>query len=400
MSEVAQVTVDRSADNPVTLDNLSSDLQVQYNRYGWESGFRYGDKDYTLAVTGEYRRVDMQSEFTLPTVNTINRTFEAFTPRIFARYNLGQHNFRLFARRRNGLPSASQLNDAIDNSNPLSIRQGDSNLDQEMNNYLWANYNYFDVESNLNIYSQLNGSFTENTIGNITQTFSRDTTIAPGVDAGAGSQFFTYGNLTNSFSIGSSTGIGKKIDFLKSNLNLSFDYSHSETPTIINGLDNTNTNDGYGIGISFVSNISENVDFNLRYSPSYNLTTNTAGAVAENDYWKNAITGRANFIFWDGFVLRSDIAFTSFNGLGEAFDQSYAIWNGSIGYKFLENDAAELSLYVFDILGQNQSINRNITETLISDESNNTLSQYFSLNFNYRIRNSMNEASRPQRTRG
>jgi hypothetical protein len=397
-SEVSQVTFDRTADGNTVINNQSSDLNVQYNRYGWETGFRYGKKDYTISITGEYRRIDMDNSFTLPITNEFERTFEAFTPRVFFRYNWGQNNIRLFGRRRNGLPSANQLNDAIDNSNPLSIRQGDSRLDQEMNNYLWANYNYFDTETNLNFFTQLNASFTENTIGNITRVFARDTTIENGLDVGAGSQFLTYGNLGESYSVNISSGLSKQIELLQSNANLSLNYSHSENPSIINGADNINNNDNIGVGLRLSSNISENVDFTFNFSPSYNITTNTAGAIPENDYWKNSLSGNINLLFWDGFVLRSDVSYTAFDGLGEGFDQQFAIWNGSIGYKFLEKDAAEISLYVFDILGQNQSINRNITETLISDESNNTLSQYVMLNFNYRIRNTASSGGeRPRR---
>jgi len=393
LSDVAQITIDRSQANPITLSNQSADLDVAYNRYGWETGFRYGKKDFTLSVTGEYRRTDMENTFTLPQSNTITRTFEAFTPRVFFRYNSEGHGIRLFARRRNSLPTASQLNDAVDNSNPLAIRQGNNLLDQEMDHFLWTSYNYFDTESNFNFYTQINANYTENVIGNVTQVFNNDTSLASGLNVGAGTQFSTYRNLTNSFAVGTSIGTGKQLEWLKSNLNFSLNYNIAETPSIINGSTNINTNSTYGGRFALVSNISEDVDFNIGYSPGYTVTANSSADVQNSNFWRNTLNGSLNLLFWDGFVLRSDINFTSLNGLGEGFDQAYTLWNGSFGYKFLENDAAEISLYVFDILGQNQSISRNITETLITDQSNNTLTQYFMLNFSYRIRNTMGGGS-------
>lgn len=388
LSDLAQIATDRSSSNPIQLTNQSSDFDVAYNRYGWETGFRYGKENYTISVTGEYRRVDMDNNFSIPTPVEFTRTFEAFTPRVFLRYNSESFgNFRLFARRRNGLPSSSQLNDAIDNSNPLSIRQGNRLLDQEMDNYLWLNYNWFDPETSFNVFGYVNGSITENTIGNITQVFNRDTTIAGGVDAGAGSQYLTYGNLGNSMSVNTNWGLGKKIDFLSSNMNMSLNIGYRETPSIINDTDNINQTTDYGASIGLVSNISENVDFNFRYSPTYSTTSNTAGITPDNDYWRHGLNLNSTFLFWEGFVFRSDLSFTSLIGLGEGFDQTFTLWNASFGYRFLEKDVAEISLYMFDILGQNQSINRAVTETLIRDESNMVLTQYLTLNFSYRIRN-------------
>jgi hypothetical protein len=59
----------------------------------------------------------------------------------------------------------------------------------------------------------------------------------------------------------------------------------------------------------------------------------------------------------------------------------------SIGKKFLANQAGELKLGVFDLLKQNQSVSRNITETYQEDIRNQVLQQYFMLTFTYSLRN-------------
>jgi hypothetical protein len=57
------------------------------------------------------------------------------------------------------------------------------------------------------------------------------------------------------------------------------------------------------------------------------------------------------------------------------------------GKKFLANQKGELKLSVFDLLKQNQSISRNVTETYIEDIQNQVLQQYFMLTFTYNLRN-------------
>ena len=46
-----------------------------------------------------------------------------------------------------------------------------------------------------------------------------------------------------------------------------------------------------------------------------------------------------------------------------------------------------MKLSVFDLLKQNRSITRNVTETYIEDVQNQVLRQYFMLTFTYNLRN-------------
>jgi hypothetical protein len=62
------------------------------------------------------------------------------------------------------------------------------------------------------------------------------------------------------------------------------------------------------------------------------------------------------------------------------------LWNAGLGYKFLKNQQGEIRLSVFDILGQNQSITRNVTELYIEDTQTNLLQRYFMLTFTYNIK--------------
>jgi Tfp pilus assembly pilus retraction ATPase PilT len=58
-----------------------------------------------------------------------------------------------------------------------------------------------------------------------------------------------------------------------------------------------------------------------------------------------------------------------------------------VGKKFMKEQKGELKLSVFDLLKQNQSIQRNITERGISDVQNVVLTQYFMLTFTYKLKN-------------
>ena len=52
----------------------------------------------------------------------------------------------------------------------------------------------------------------------------------------------------------------------------------------------------------------------------------------------------------------------------------------------MKNDVAEIKLSAFDILGQNTSISRTISETYLEDVETTVLQQYLMLSFTYTLR--------------
>ena len=75
-----------------------------------------------------------------------------------------------------------------------------------------------------------------------------------------------------------------------------------------------------------------------------------------------------------------------YEGLSAGYNPSFLLWNAGLAYKFLKNKQAEIRFSVFDILGQNQSITRNITDAYIEDIQSNLLQRYFMLTFTYTIK--------------
>ncbi len=62
------------------------------------------------------------------------------------------------------------------------------------------------------------------------------------------------------------------------------------------------------------------------------------------------------------------------------------MWNIAVGQKFLKNQNGELKLSVFDLLKQNKSISRDVTESYVEDQRNQVLQQYFMLTFTYKLK--------------
>jgi len=86
-------------------------------------------------------------------------------------------------------------------------------------------------------------------------------------------------------------------------------------------------------------------------------------------------------------VVRSDLDYQSYNGISDDFNTNYALWNASIAKKFLKNNAGEIKITAFDMLGQNQSINQTVTAAYFEEQESLVLQQYFMVSFMYTLRN-------------
>jgi hypothetical protein len=74
------------------------------------------------------------------------------------------------------------------------------------------------------------------------------------------------------------------------------------------------------------------------------------------------------------------------SGLSAGFDNNFLLMNMSVGKKIFKNQRGEISLNVYDLLGQNANVRRDVTDIYIEDVETNVLSRYFMLTLSYNLR--------------
>ena len=62
------------------------------------------------------------------------------------------------------------------------------------------------------------------------------------------------------------------------------------------------------------------------------------------------------------------------------------IWNVGLGKKFFSDQRGEVRLTANDILNQNKSVSRTITDSYVQDTQTQVLSRYFMLTCTYTLR--------------
>jgi hypothetical protein len=242
------------------------------------------------------------------------------------------------------------------------------------------------VHSSLRLFVSVESEIINNYISSSTFLAEQPTLLEEGIELQRGSQLTRPVNLNGYWSLRSFASYGQPIGFIKSNFNVRGSVNFSRRPGMINDEINLANTNNFRLGMSISSNISEKIDFTLSTRSSYNIVTNSLRPALNNNFFNQSSRGRLSWIIWEGIVFRTDLNHQVNTGLSAGYDNNYLLWNMSIGKKVFKNQRGEISLNVYDLLKQNISINRNVTELYVEDVQSNVLQQYFMLTFTYNIR--------------
>lgn len=364
---------------------------VYTNTYTTQRGgvsYRLRGEKWNFSVGVDFQDAQLKGDQTFPYSEEVNRSFTNWLPNAMYNYRFSRtSNLRIMYRSNTNAPSISQLQEVIDNSNPLLLSTGNPDLRQSYGQTLIIRYGKSNPENARSFYAFIYGGITNDNIANATILASRDTLLASGVVLNKGSQLTLPVNIDGYWNLRSFLTYGLPVSWLKSNLNLNAGISYSLAPGLINGEQNEAETYNYSGGLVLSSNISEKIDFTLSYTANYNVVNNSIQPQLDNNYYYHNAGARLNWIFAKSFVFNTSIDQTFYSGLTDGFNQDYWLWNAGVGYKFLKNQAGELKFSAFDILNNNNSVARTVTETYIEDTTSQVLRRYYLLTFTYTMRN-------------
>lgn len=346
-------------------------------------------KDKLMIRTGfAYQNARLVSDQLFPAETNVDQSFDNFLPSAMVRLNFSREkNLRFIYRTRTANPSVTQLQNVIDNSNPLFLSAGNPNLKQSYSHTLITRFSNTNVKKSRNFFTFVYVQNTANNVADATTIAGRDSLLADGVVLPAGGQLSQPVNVDGAWNIRSFSTLGIPFGLLKSNINLNLGLNYNRSPGLVNNQSNISNTFSTNTGFVLGSNISEKLDFTITYSANYNIVENSLQPVLNENYFFQNTQLKLNWIFSKGLVFRSDITHQLYSGLNEEFNQDFFLWNLSVGKKILENQRGEVRLDFFDLLNQNNNISRTTSETYVEDVINQAIRQYFMLSFTYNIRN-------------
>lgn len=350
--------------------------------------YRVG-RDLFIMARANAEWASLESQETYPDqTDPIVRDYFNILPMFMVRYNFSKHeNMRLFYRTNTQNPSVNQLQNVVDNSNPLQLSVGNPNLDQATQHRLYLRYSKTNVEKATIFYFLISGSYSNNYIANSIYSSRSGHPIFEDLEVQPGTQLTQPVNIDGYWNVRSFITYGIPLKKIKTNLNLDLSGNYTRSPGIIEDVQNFSDTKTVGLGLTFSSNISDKFDFTISSRSSLNNSTNSIQSGLNTKYLTQNSRFKIGMILSKGIVFRTSIVHQLYSGLSEGFEDNYFLWNAGIGKKIFKNQRGEITLSVFDMLNQNRSISRNVTEVYIEDTRSIVLQRYLMLSFTYNFRN-------------
>jgi uncharacterized membrane protein YgcG len=380
---------------------LSNKFDNTYNTQKGGISYRVGDRDRQFNIGIDYQYSKLHSDQEFPSVTTVDKTFGSILPNLQVRRKVSpRSSFNIFFRTNVNPPSINQLQNVINNSNPLLLSTGNPDLKQQYSGNLVTRYTFTNTQKGQSLFANFFVSKTNDYIANATYIADQDSVLAQNITLKRGSQLTKPVNLDGYWSIRSFLTYGAPVKFIKSNVNVNGGFSYSKLPGLVNNVESVSDNYTYNVGAVAASNVSEHVDFNLSYNASFNNVKNSSQPQLNNNYFTHIAGIQFNLLSKSGWFFQNDLNNQAYNYKSSTIpDQNFWLWNVAAGKKFLKEQKGEVKISVFDLLKQNRSVSRTITESYIEDLQNRVLTQYFMLTFSYKLKNFGTAKPNPQTNR-
>jgi hypothetical protein len=350
--------------------SLSNEIVSGYLTQRGGVGFQYRVENFDLNATMGFQSASLSADRTFPKSVSTDKTFANLIPSVTMYFGPSRRNsIQVLYRAATSPPSISQLENTVNNSNPLFLSAGNPDLRQYYTHTVTTRYVTTNLQSMESFFAVISGSITNDYIGNALLLASRDTVIEGGI--------VLQGLVT----------YGIPIKLIQTNFNVNAGLTYNGTPSILNYARNTGNSYTLSTGVSFVSNISTDLDFAIAYTANFNQLRNSIQSNNDNDYFSHNASFRFNWIFWEGFSIRTEVRNQLYTRSQTGYRQEYTLWNVIIGKKFFSDNRAEISLQGFDLLNQNRNVNQTVTDTYIEEQQTKNLNRYFLLTFSYRLNN-------------
>ncbi|PJJ52946.1 outer membrane beta-barrel protein [Hymenobacter chitinivorans] len=304
-----------------------------------------------------------------------SRRFHHVLPNALLSYNGSQsRTLRLNYRTRLNAPPAAQLQPVADNSNPLNMQVGNPALRPEYVHALVGSFSQFNARTNRSLFVRLDAAQVQDRIVTST-TFS-----ASGVQTTRPVNADGYRAL-NGF-----LAWGQRLAAHKVNLNLTTNAGLTRSRSFVNEAPNLARTWSLGQGLSLNSTYNDRLEFGLSGNLTYQQARYSLLPRQNTAYFTQTLTADVFYQLPGHFIVTSDIWFVNNSGRAAGYNQRVGLWNVGLTKQFLANQQAELKLQVYDLLNQNRSVVRNVTDTYLEDVRSRVLTRYLLLSFTYNLR--------------
>lgn len=354
-------------------EELSNDFEVTSYEHIPNAGINYEGKKFRGGFNLGLLNTSLQNENFLAE-SSFKKNYNELFMEANVRYEIARgKSLYLRYRTDNDIPRITQLQPVPNLTNPLNIIVGNPELNPTYSQNLNFGYHNFDfaTRSGMNIYAS--ATFYDNQVVPYSITEDLITTT-------------TYRNLDGGLNSYAGVYFSKRYKKEKQEYNyrLGFNGNYNRQLGFSNGTQYKADRFGANPSLRLGYNYEEMVEINPRYELSYVNTQYNINNNRKEEYVNHTVALEATTYWPKNVVFGNDISFNNYGNVAPGFDNTSLLWNMSLGYKFLKDDAT-LKLKVYDLLNENVSTSRTTGDDFVQDTRELILEQYFMLSFTYKL---------------
>lgn len=338
---------------------------VSMNKSKYNFNIELGTTSINNVNNSDYLGIDtrLDKNFMLPKANFYGSYKFSKSKNIWFNYYLNYN-----------VPSATQLLPIENLSNPLNTITGNADLNINKTHSAYLSYRDYDyaTRSGYGFWSGINYNESEVTsISIFDQNRKRNTTYV-NVSGTNNAWFGIYWNKS----------IKKEKMNYRYELRLNNNFAYDK---------------GFVNGEMFTSStysITPNARFTYEWTdkitiaPSYNFSKQFVNynnyTIDKTNFYTHKLNLQITSYWPKKWTFGNDFGYNYNSNLGSGFKKDFYLWNTSLAYSFYK-DKFLAKVKVYDLLNQNQSNRRTVSETAITDEENVVLKRYVMFSLTYKI---------------
>lgn len=354
---------------------LTNDFE---NTYGYTNAgirIRTQRKKYSYSVGANWQLAELEGKVISGTKDSlISKTFRNILPNArfqysFSRFKSVSVNYSTSTNQ----PTMAQLQPVPDNSNPLSIREGNPDLKQEYSHAIQTRLNFINPYKNKNLFLFVNMQSTQNKIVNYDSINQEGIKRTRPV------------NVNGVYNLNSQLSYSMPARFLKGSVEIATGAGVFKTKQFINGIGNDIQTATIGPDIRIDMNPTDKINIALGAGINYNKTKYSLQSALNTNYLSQDFSASVDWELPKGFFLSTDFIYTINSQRAAGFNTKVPLWNASISKQLLKFNRGELKFSARDLLNRNVGISRNTNNNYIEDSRVLTLRQFFLLSFTYSL---------------
>lgn len=358
---------------------LSNKMQQKINLLSPELSFQLYKKKFNIWSSINLDISDMR-------VNSVfnGEGYELRKNFVLPKYNLNfQYNFsenkrlNLYNSSSFTIPDAEQLTPYKDESNPLITYTGNPDLKNTWitsSNLFFTNFNMI---KNINYYINLGFTYRNNDIINYNRYNN------------AGKQIVTYDNISGNKNINAGAGLSKTFKWKDNKLTISprFNMNYTYNNGFINSQLFTSNSYSYNPGLNLVYEIKDKLTIKPSYKLGYSFSKYSNYSIDKINTTNQSLRLElTNYLFQSRLVFGNDFEYNTNSNIAPGFKKDFYFWNTSLGYSFYKKQFTA-KIKVYDVLNQNQSVRRTITDSYFEDREDLILKRYIMFSLSMKLNN-------------